>query len=468
MRSPQPTAAIEEADGFSSAVASHEQFLGQPSPGKHRLNEIDRVLVQGDVQLRAAGLRGYIQQSQVWVAGRLNVDEMRSAIGRLRDRFPVLTSRLKCTGPRASWCWEFQSAPTASRELELIHLDNADDSQLATHAERIFNQEIDPTRQDPVTFYLVRGATSDLFLLQWHHVLMDGKAGDFLLRELDREFVEEVGELASPRATAQIHEYLRSFSWRRQLSGFGRFVKNHPTRGKTVSMFPTAQEHFDRQATDMRLLIRSFTVEQTAEFMARTRHVCGFPNATPALLASAFRAVRELTPQAVTSRSVFYTLIPINLRAPNAADPLFCNYQTYVRARVEATQLDDRDKLVKVLQTQMRNQLREGADVGFLRGFDLMSRLPQWVVHKSQKRVLRLTSFLFGYHGSAAELDSFCGRPVDRLIAGIPMVAAPPGLGFAANQAVDRLNLIVSHLPAAVPPTLADAFVGYVADDLLR
>jgi hypothetical protein len=297
---------------------------------------------------------------------------------------------------------------------------------------------------------------------------MDGKAGVFLLRELQREFVGESDHRASSSATGDISRYLSQFSRRRQLLGFARFFRNHSPRGKTVSLFPGGMRQYDPQRTEVELLTHSLSVEQTRAFMARTGRICGFPNPAPALLASAFRAVRELTRQPVTPRSVFYTLMPLNLRPPNAADPLFCNYQTYVRARVEARDLGDRDTLVKILQTQMRNQLREGADIGFLRGFEVMSRLPQWIVDRSQRRVFRIDSLVYGYHGSAAGLDSFCEQKVERLIAGITAPFAPPGLALTANQAAGRLNLAVTCVPAAVARTVAEAFVAFVVDDLLR
>jgi NRPS condensation-like uncharacterized protein len=340
----------------------------------------------------------------------------------------VLTSRLNYAGRRAGERWDFCPDPAAASRFDVIDMGTADETQVAERAEQILNEDIDPMANDPVEFRLIRGADADMFLLQWNHVLMDGKAGDFLLRELHREFLQKGGESASPDATGDIQRYLNTFPWRRQLSGFVRFVKNHRPRGEPVSLFPQGTRHFDPQRTEIKLLTQTLSIEQTDAFMARTRRVCGFPNPAPALLASAFRAARELTTQPVTARSVFYTLIPLNLRPPTSADPLFCNYMTYVRARVEARELDDRNQLVKILQTQMRDQLREGADLGFLRGFVLMSRLPRWIVDWAQRRVFRLASFVYGYHGNSAGLDSFCEQKVDRLIGGIPVVSSPPGL----------------------------------------
>jgi hypothetical protein len=132
---------------------------------------------------------------------------------------------------------------------------------------------------------------------------------------------------------------------------------------------------------------------------------------------------------------------------------------------VRSGETADRDELVRLLHRQFRDQLRDGFDLGFLIGVNLIRRLPG-ITGLLLSQLCRSLTFVFGYHGEVAGLDPFCGTPVEHVWTGLPNAWSPPGISLAANQHRGRLYLTSSYLPTVVPDTVANAFLDAVVEEL--
>ena len=187
---------------------------------------------------------------------------------------------------------------------------------------------------------------------------------------------------------------------------------------------------------------------------------------TPVLLAAAFRAAGRVTPRRYGAWSVYYTQVPVNNRPPTGALAVFGNWQSYVRIQARPKQTNDRDDLARLLHRQLRDQLRGGFDLGFLIGVRLIHRSPRTTGVLLQLLCNALT-FVFGYHGAVADLDHFCGTPVEHVWTGLPNAWAPPGLSLAANQYRNRLYLMASYVQECVPDAVANAFLDAVVEELV-
>jgi hypothetical protein len=435
---------------------------GSHRGGTRALNAIDRSLSAADRGMRARGASGYLLQVHVWFRGQVDEEALRAAVQRLGRAYPVLTARLVRTrGGRASH-WRLR--PHAACGLDFGRVSGSDEAVRA-EAEALFRAPSDPVEHDPVRFRLLRLAGGrDVLLMQWSHVLADGKAGEFILGELDRAWTRSAQghPLVPLREVDEAQGALGHVPWKRRLRSYFTVLRSGP--GRTVSLSSRSVRRFEPLPS--RLVVRVLDRERTAAFIARMKRICGFRNPTPGLVASAFRALRRITPQRVHRRSSFCTFVPLGLRAPDTAEPLFCNYQTYVVARARLFQLEDRDGLVRSIHAGMRRQLRNGTDLAVLRGLALLGRRPR-LADLAQSHGARSLSLAYGYHGAVVRgLDRLFGTPVERLFNGIPSTASPPGLALAANEFDGRLHLAASFVAEAVPEALAARFLEEVADDL--
>jgi hypothetical protein len=434
------------------------------------LNTIDHIVRKFDARARDAGFGAYICQAMIWLKERVDADELRRALATLNARYPVLTSRLEFSRTGGGWCWVCR--PGAALELEVIDLTSAGEAQQWSEAERLLNSQPDPRNANPVSWHLLRGPHRDLIVLLWSHVLFDGKAGEALLTELNRAYCDVDVARAGLNAGIVVDNcepmsHFPGVRWSARLRSLVHFIWHHSPGGRPALFLARPLRRFIPDPAPNRVVVRSLSEEETQRFNQRVRRLCGFPNPSPVLLASAFRGLAKLSPMPRTRRSIAYVLMPVNLRAGSPLQPVFGNHQCYLKQRAAFSELEDCDRLAKSLHAQLRGQVRERFDLGMLQSLAILNRLPAPLIHWLQRRMAGISSFAYGYHGDLpAGLNMFCGTDVDEIYLGIPGAVAPPGLVLAAHQHRGRLNLMVSFAPDAVAADIVEKFLRFVQDDI--
>jgi hypothetical protein len=160
------------------------------------LNAIDRSLGAADLGMRARGADGYLLQGHVWFRGRVDEQLLAEAVRRLGRAYPVLTARLVRGRRRRASHWRLRA--DADCPFDLAHAP-AEDGAICGEAEALFHSPSDPIEHDPVRFRLLRASSGgDVLLVQWSHVLADGKVGEFILGELDRAWALRAGSGGGP------------------------------------------------------------------------------------------------------------------------------------------------------------------------------------------------------------------------------------------------------------------------------
>ena len=465
------------------AVASH--IVNQPTATDARrdrryLNAADRLMLVGHESLRDLGHGGFQCQTHVWLRRRVDVDALRDALGRLNRRHPVVTARLDDAGRKETAFWRYR--PEADVELEETTLDQSDPAAVWRHPERLFMTPMDLDRHDPVSFHLLHLPDGrDVFVIRFCHALMDGKAPEFVLKEIDDCFApQEEAWAEAPGGGVASHEALQSgedgdeisahldrFDRKRRIRAALRVVRSHvrlPVRSLTLDPPGPAGWLYE----PYRIAVRSLDGPQTRIILERAKRLCGFANLSPLVLASVFRAVSRLTPRKQTGRTWFQTDVPLNLRLPGRAEPIFRNFMSFIQMSARGAELHDRDALARAMNARMRDQLRRGIDLGNLQMMALMSRhlwlLRRHVLERAKRHPFTLG---FGYQGPVVKgLESFCGRPVDWIYT-LNSALSPPGITLQVNQFRGRLNLALTYISSGVPETLANEFLDTIMSDLL-
>ena len=161
-----------------------EPALPLHEPGVQPLNLMDQVMACLHASLRRRGGTGLLLQSHVHLAGRIDEAALRTAVERFGRVYPVATGRLVGATFRRRPCWEWSDG--AACPLTVSDLD--EDATAVPHfAEQLFATPTHLNASPLVHFHLLRKPGGrDVVVVQWSHVLMDGKGGEFLLREVNR------------------------------------------------------------------------------------------------------------------------------------------------------------------------------------------------------------------------------------------------------------------------------------------
>jgi hypothetical protein len=430
------------------------------------LNTMDRLMAAVDQRLRSRGRAGLMLQSQIWLLDRLDAAELRETLERFRLVYPVIASVKvdRCCGLAPYWRFD-ANAPV---ELHTHELASDDVAAVRQAAEQLLNTPLEVERRPPIRFHLLRRPRlGDVFIVQWSHALMDGLAGGLALQAIDRLWLKPC--TAPPRAPApepdEVLRVVNSTPLRRRLRSLWTLFNN---------LYQPLPVQFGQRAHPqpprirVRVAYRLLDAEQTRAVNDRVQHLCGIADPAPVLLACALRAAADVPDEAPFAGRTFYVQAPVSMRPPGAAMPVFRNMQSYVRFAIARPQLTDFSCVLERLRSELRDQIRCGADIGYWLGGTLLShsrRVASAVILRMCSRL----AFLFGYHGRLdLELSRFCGAEVEMVYGGIPTSWSAPGVVIASGFSRQQLFLTASYEYDRATELQMEAFLDRFVAELLR
>ncbi|MCZ6698741.1 MAG: hypothetical protein O7D94_07420 [Planctomycetota bacterium] len=458
----QPSSAPRDADG------AIRNGFGAP----------DRFMYVAHEALRSIGHAGFLCQTHLWLDGRIDEARLRDALARLSQRYPIVVARTVKHTKRDAVHWE--SRPDAVCTLAVSTLERPDTASVWRYAEALFASPVDLDRIDPISFHLLHLPDGrDVLILHWCHALMDGKAPELALQEIDRLSSEvEANDPSDDSALTEtspadqdrpdeILTHLRRSTPMRRIRCSLRVIASQmgiPVR--SITLVPPETTGWVLEPT--RINVKTLEPDETDALTARVKRICGFSNLSPAILASVFRVISRMSPCRQGRRTIFQTDVPLNLRAPGATGPIFRNFMSFIAARATFAELGNRDALTRMLNSQMRDQLRRGIDVGNLQMMTVMSRFAGVLVSHMKDRLQRKPLTLgYGFLGPVAGgFDRFCGVPIGQLYT-LNSALSPPGITLQANQCQGRINLALTYISDVIPTETAGEFLDAVAKDLL-
>ena len=433
-------------------------------------------MLVGHDALRSVGHGGFQCQTHAWLDGRVDVAGLSAALNHLARLHPVVTSRLDNSQDVAAWR-SFDDAPPVLHECALPV---ATASEVWRFGASLCEKPLDHERDPPISFHLLHLHDGrDVFIIRYGHALMDGKSPELVLSRIHECF--EQGDATPPTPPApperdndEMTAYLHSFSRKTRIGAALRIVRSHirwPV--KSITLVPPDTGNIC--TGPLALLARSLDPDQTSRLDQRVRAVCGFSNLTPAVLASTFRAVSRLSRHPQPAGVRFQTDVPLNLRKPGTSHPIFRNFMSFIQLGARFDQLGDRDDLTRLLNADMRNQLRRKMDLGNLQMMKLMSGHARTLGAHVKKRMKDHPLTLpFGFLGNTAlGLERFCNRSVTAVHT-FNTAISPPGVTLQVNQchgaglsSARILNLMLTYVSSVIPDALAHEFLEEIATDLL-
>lgn len=439
--------------------------------GSQPLNSADRLMLIAHRAMRGVGHGGFQCQSHVWLAGRIDAERLGEAIGRLAASFPVITGRLEEGSNNGVPRWRFD--PQRVPQLQRAALPTDDPAEARAYGEKLFVTPMDLDRDAPISFHLLRQPGGrDVFILHFSHVLMDGKAPEFVLRELSRCHEAVASEGAGPaesidaRPRDEMSEHLFRYPRNRRIKAALSVIRqNIRLPGKPIIMTPPDQMAWGCEPYGIE--VHALSAEQTRQVERRARAICGFVNLTPLILASAFRVVARLSRHPQKPGSIFRTDVPLNLRAPGRADPIFRNFMSFIQLEIRRQALEDRDRASKLLHDSMRDQIRRSIELGNLQMMSWLAPREKLLErHIRDQAEKQPATFGFGFLGPViADLETFCGQPTS-LVYTLNSALSPPGVTLQVNQYRGCLHLMATYIVGPVSRAGAGEFLSAIAEDL--
>jgi hypothetical protein len=430
---------------------------------------MDRSMLGVNRALLGIGWPEFSTQALVWLAGRVEAPRLRSAVARLSQRHPILTSRLVESGRQKPY-WSARKG--AACALHEAGLDSDKPEAVLDFAANRLAEPGPVTAADPIRFDLLhRPDGRDVLVMQYSHALMDNGDAIPLLRELDQLYGSSTWAAEQPRPAPPdlLSEHLRRFPRGRRVKAalrtldvrFRKLRRPPITLGKDLAAPPKPLEY--------RIATRRIERAAARAFELHVIRTCGMPSLSMALLGSVFRALGKWAP--ANQRGNLIAGIGVDLGTTGLARPVFQTLASVVPVFVRPGELADRERLMRGLHQQFRHQLENAADLGTVQLANFLqqpgSLLRQRFANWSVRRLLRKAySLWYAYFGSLDALgERFCGAPVEE-VRYCASAWPPMGLTLLVNRFRGDLLFQATYAPASVPEALVTAFLDTLLTDL--
>jgi hypothetical protein len=443
-----------------------------PIHDKQPLNPLDAAIRAGDRSIRGMGYPGFETQMLVWLSGRLDAVRLKHALSRLALRRPVITARLMEDDDCApgSPYWAIQGTPAVLHEVQLP---DSEPAAVNNFAAELLSKSHDLQVDVPLRFFLLRRPHGqDVFLMQYSHVLMDKFASVQVLREIDglsrRDHkVEDEDKVAVPAEPRNlVHRWLMRLPCADRRAASSAAIKLHGRilRGR-AAILGTGDEDQPRRIA-LQIATRSLDPDFVRALHDRSAKVCGLPNLSMAILASAFRTLGRLGPPERNADRSYVAGIGLDMKHRRHDRALLQNLISVVPIFARPAELADHDQLVRNLSGQIRERLRDKVDWGVLRLANAFQRKPRhirWVM----EHLTRWTySLWYAYFGPLDAIgDRFCGVPIGNAYY-IGPTWSPMGLSLLVNQFQGQMCFQATYDPELAGNDAGEAFLDLLLEEL--
>lgn len=467
-----------------------------PAARYHEPNSLDYVLFAGDAALRAGGLPGSNCLGLFCLEGRVDVVGLRRAIAALYDVHPVANARLVQSGPGRRPRWRLgASQPDWTRALVVHEIPPTGTGAVHAAAEELLNQPLDPTREPPVQWHVLRAPDgNDVVAIRWPHPLMDAKGGELFHVELNRLYHEPGHAVVeADGADDPITAWINRCPRRQQRRLLRETVRNRPPSDPPPATL--AQPSSDQPPGRYRYSVRTLDADAHGRVRQNAAACCGLGGLSAYQAASALRAMQRTLRCDATANLRFSTRWLMSLRPPRNPRGMFFNAFSFVPLEVGPEEVADRnavacrfaDRIRPALRAQIRlgqrpsrrrerDQAATNEDVDpsglpFLLVTRAARRLPFWLLRSHRLRAA------FGATPPALPmsqigpfvkpLETFCNCRVRNYLG---MFTVPPTRGYTLqiNEFNGQLNLLLAYLDGRVDERTADAYLDLLVADLLE
>jgi NRPS condensation-like uncharacterized protein len=408
----------------------------------------------------------WVVHFEVRVAGRLDADRLAAAVGAAAARHPIARARLKTwRGSDLGYCWEI--ADEIDPPLTIV--DCADEVELATVRERLFDVSPSLEVAPPFIVLLAHVPAGDALLLNLHHAAGDGVAAARLMLSILRAYAgdDDPVPAVDPLAVRDVFALARAASPRERL------VRRRAQRRQALDrLVPTARlapegGGADRPGYGFELL--ALSAEETEAVSARRTDGT---TVNDVLLGGLAVAIERWNEDHDRPAERIALTMPVNLRPPEWRTEVLANFASYTTISLDPGQRDDLPSALEAagkLTRRIKEQALAGMVVDGLRRL----RLTPVAVKRRLPDLIPLTGNVVVDTASLSNLGALGGFPSLGDDAGeveavwfSPPNRMPLGASFGVATLDGRLHLALRYRRAQFDSDAAGAFARLYRDVL--
>jgi len=308
------------------------------------------------------------------------------------------------------------------------------DRDINIHAERFVEADL---------LYYPSGACA--FILSWNHILLDAKGTTLLFEHLnnltDNRQSNFDNFFPAPEKKTNVITYIRNMYK----------VKKFVQTSSRAPVSSVAGKHTKSSEGITRYKTFHFSSGETKKIHDNAFKTGSRFGPTLFFIACCSQVIYKFNQQNNKEGDIWVP-VPYDGRLKGSVGPLISNCVAFLFYRISPADMNGIPATVKVLGTQMTEQIKDRMPQKYSMFLDMMRHIPLWLYYFLISRTGEGTfaSFLYTSTGDNFNaLKSLFGEPLSDL-ALIPALTFPPGFTFVFLKHDDELNVNIAYSPDVV------------------
>lgn len=432
----------------------------------------DCFLLSLDAFMRRTGQGPHVSQSVIELTSCPDLIRVRSVLGKLTQKHPLLYARLKRDWRTLLPFWE--TAPENQRPPLPLDLWKEQNSigKIGGHVQEIEealpfleSRLSRPMAPDDLPFnarldIVEKRGGNFLVALTWTHRLIDGKGAELLFSEI-AQLCDGIDE------TYENNEPLRPITTVREKRQHARRLLIRFDEMAALGVHSLGGP--EPEPGVCRFQILTLDPVQSAQVRARANQISGPLFSLPYYLASASRAHAAVFKNRGAEPNCYVSGVPIQTRKRGSRGPLFHNQVSVFFFCCLREDIDSLHSAATALKKQFSEMTRERLDESFTMMLEIMMRMPSWLFMKIVRWQFKgeINSFFYSHTGVfAPEMTSFAGATIENAWH-LPCLGRPPGTGIFFNERNDKITITISWRDGCLSRAERELMMNQIMADLL-
>lgn len=311
----------------------------------------------------------------------------------------------------------------------------------------VSSRTVSPFKPPAFVFDLIHHRDNKTTLVfTWHHALMDARGAEMLISHIGRSNkIDVVDRLLSTRVLPTFRESFKMWLKLPSRANSARKAIHAVVKTSKPPMASIASGNSVKQGGPLFRVI-SFDLPETE--CIDNNCIAAGANFRSSLfyLAATIRAMHKLLEHRGCQPSAYVVPVPQDIRKKGGNGPVISNHVTILFYRAEPEDVATMKGLLKSLNEQMTDQIRNRTPESFITMMELFRNLPLslFAFQVAGPTKGQIASFFFSSLGeTCSDLQYFLDAPVKEVLH-LPPVSFPPGLSIIYSRRNGRLSVVIS------------------------
>lgn len=428
------------------------------------LNPADYFTLALDDEIRRDGLPGSLCAFALELRHSPDTTVLGARIEEFAQRFPLVFASLQQRGRRFYW---LQRDITPQIFFAQDCPETEEDAYFQRRAlEALINHREARETLAPLTFHLLRGKTTSMFVLRWIHPFCDARGADLILQYLCCDDTEQRARFGVPPIASLVDAQLAKYSVWQKIGLFLKAKRYIQQIDGLQSILPTQSRAAPEK---LRFAVQRLSLEDSAVVANLARRQTGITGTSLYYIGCLMRALDKMNPHAPGDG--YCATYAFNLRKQKTLTPLLGNHVGGLFAQAPRAIVQDRAALFRHLKQQNTEVLRQQLDYAFLplmwAGSWLSLQRYGKTLRQSYRTGTERSSFWFSDIGQPdMPGQQLCGAEIAGMLH-LCQLTSPPALAFLSCYYQNRLSFTYNFIEPLIEPAWIEQLQAAMRAELL-